>query len=276
MQKPYISVIIPLYNKELIVERSIKSVLNQSFKDFELIIVDDGSTDGSVSIVESIHDDRIRLFKQENGGPSKARNTGVKMAKGDWVLFLDADDELLLDALETFLTLINKFPNFDIYNCGRYVQKGREKHYLHLWKDECVTNNFKAWYFNRISPGTGATLFRKAFILSYPYDESLRRYEDGELLFRILKKAKIYTSSKITEIHNVDFSEASHARRNICDDFIGHLYFHGLSFWGRMCMYKLYLENRDLYPEQMRRLYPLWRFRYDLLLINKLANALLR
>lgn len=89
-----ISVVIPLYNKEPIIKKTLNSVLSQDYSDFEVVVVDDGSTDNSVAIVESIAGPRIRLIKQENGGPSKARNTGVKNAKGDWIVFLDADDEL--------------------------------------------------------------------------------------------------------------------------------------------------------------------------------------
>ena len=87
-----ISVVIPLYNKETSIAQSLKSVLSQEYDDFEVVIVDDGSTDGSVGVVGAINDSRIRLIKQKNGGPSKARNTGVKNAKGEWILFLDADD----------------------------------------------------------------------------------------------------------------------------------------------------------------------------------------
>ena len=90
-----ISVIIPLYNKEPIIERSLQSVLSQDYDDFEVVVVNDGSTDRSADIVRSINDPRIRLIEQENGGPSKARNTGTKNARGEWILFLDADDELL-------------------------------------------------------------------------------------------------------------------------------------------------------------------------------------
>ena len=83
--KPEISVIIPLYNKENIINQCVDSILSQSFENFELIIVNDGSTDNSLEIVKSIHDDRIRIIEQKNGGPSKARNTGVKKANGDWI-----------------------------------------------------------------------------------------------------------------------------------------------------------------------------------------------
>ena len=97
-----ISVIIPLYNKEPIIERSLQSVLSQDYDDFEVVVVNDGSTDRSADIVRSINDPRIRLIEQENGGPSKARNTGTKNARGEWILFLDADDELLPGALNYF------------------------------------------------------------------------------------------------------------------------------------------------------------------------------
>ena len=83
-----ISVVIPLYNKEASIAQSLKSVLSQEHDDFEVVIVDDGSTDGSVGVVGAINDSRIQLIKQKNGGPSKARNTGVKNAKGSGYCFL--------------------------------------------------------------------------------------------------------------------------------------------------------------------------------------------
>ena len=104
-----ISVIIPLYNKEPIIERSLQSVLSQDYDDFEVVVVNDGSTDRSADIVRSINDPRIRLIEQENGGPSKARNTGTKSARGEWILFLDADDELLPGALNYFSENYNGF-----------------------------------------------------------------------------------------------------------------------------------------------------------------------
>ena len=102
-----ISVVIPLYNKEPIIEKSIRSVLSQDYDDFEVVVVNDGSTDRSAEIVKNIDDSRVCLIEQENGGPSKARNTGVRNAKGEWIVFLDADDEFLPGALNYFSALIN-------------------------------------------------------------------------------------------------------------------------------------------------------------------------
>lgn len=107
----YFSVVIPLYNKENHIHRAISSVLNQTVQDFELIIVDDGSTDGSFDAANAIQDPRIRILRQENRGVSAARNRGILQAKHDWVAFLDADDEWLPDYLETMISLHFQFPS---------------------------------------------------------------------------------------------------------------------------------------------------------------------
>lgn len=98
---PKVSIIMPLYNKEIYVRNAIESVLCQTFSDFELIIVDDGSTDNSFNIVQDYtkKDNRIVLIKKENGGVSEARNVGLSHAKGEWIQFLDADDQIDLNYL---------------------------------------------------------------------------------------------------------------------------------------------------------------------------------
>ena len=88
-----ISVVIPLYNKEKQIKRTIQSVLTQTFQDFEIVIVNDGSTDNSTIEVEKIKDSRIRLIHQENAGVSAARNKGIEEAKYELIALLDADDE---------------------------------------------------------------------------------------------------------------------------------------------------------------------------------------
>ncbi|MCK9209159.1 MAG: glycosyltransferase [Salinivirgaceae bacterium] len=113
----FFSVVIPLYNKEKSIKKTIESVLNQSFKDLEVIIVNDASTDNSLKVVESIKDDRIRVITKENGGVSDARNRGILEAKGDYIAFLDADDFWDTKYLLIMNKLINDFNDAFIFSC---------------------------------------------------------------------------------------------------------------------------------------------------------------
>lgn len=119
-KKPYFSVVIPLYNKASHVVRSIRSVLGQTFSDFELIIVDDASTDNSVEEAKKFNDRRIRILHRNEPGPGgyAARNLGIKVANSDWVAFLDADDEWFSDHLERVRELIIQYPEVNIIGCG--------------------------------------------------------------------------------------------------------------------------------------------------------------
>lgn len=101
------SVVIPLYNKENYIFRAVESVLSQSFTDFELIIVDDGSVDNSLDVVRSVSDSRIRIIKQANQGVSSARNKGMSEARYDWVAFLDGDDAWASNHLNELKKVIN-------------------------------------------------------------------------------------------------------------------------------------------------------------------------
>ena len=112
---PLISVVIPLYNKEAHIQRTINSVLAQTISDFEIVVIDDGSTDKSADAVKSFKDPRIRLIHQQNSGVSAARNRGIHEAKADLIAFLDADDEWTPSYLETILRLEEKYPEAGIY-----------------------------------------------------------------------------------------------------------------------------------------------------------------
>ena len=105
-----LSIIIPLYNKRNSLRNCIQSVLNQTYKNFELIIVDDGSTDGSEEVVKEFSDDRIRFERKKNGGVSSARNRGVQLARNPWIAFLDADDIWAEWHLETIVHLFESEP----------------------------------------------------------------------------------------------------------------------------------------------------------------------
>lgn len=113
-----ISVVIPLYNKERSIISTLQTILKQTFQDFEIIIVNDGSTDHSVQEVKKITDHRIRLIHQVNAGVSTARNRGIETAKGEYIAFLDADDEWKPDYLETQYQLAKKYPECNVFACN--------------------------------------------------------------------------------------------------------------------------------------------------------------
>lgn len=270
--KPFISVVIPLYNKEKSIAQSLKSVLDQTYTNFEIVVVDDGSTDKSVEVVKNIGDDRIQLLCQPNAGPSKARNTGVKNSKGDWIVFLDADDELLPEALSIFTEIIVEHQDVDIIDCNRYVRRGEDERLGFHPLEGYVKNPFKECYYGLVSPGEGRAAFRKTLLLKHPYNERIRRFEDAELIIRLLSDAKVYSSRKAAMIVNCDFSAASHPRKDVMEDYFAYLDFSKGGFWRKMCVYRTFLEERELYPEFGKAHYAKMYKRYDWLLVYKLLN----
>jgi len=121
------SVIIPTFNRAHLITKAIECVLNQTFSDFELIIVDDGSSDNTREVIEQIRDCRIHYISQQNQGWANARNTGVQRARGQYVTFLDSDDEVTSDWLEKFSQEFKK-PNVGIAWCGAKVITSDGKH----------------------------------------------------------------------------------------------------------------------------------------------------
>jgi glycosyltransferase involved in cell wall biosynthesis len=118
--RPCFSVVIPLYNKSPHVARSVGSVLNQTFGDFELIVVNDASTDGSAKELHLFNDPRIRVLQREKPGPGgyAARNLGIENARSEWVAFLDADDKWHPHHLACYHDLIRQFPDAKVLGCG--------------------------------------------------------------------------------------------------------------------------------------------------------------
>lgn len=108
MKKIKFSIIVPIYNIELYVDKCINSILNQTYSNFEIIAVNDGSTDNSIKVLESINDSRLSIFTKINGGLSSARNYGLKKATGDYIWFLDGDDYIENNSLEILEKIISK------------------------------------------------------------------------------------------------------------------------------------------------------------------------
>lgn len=253
MKSPLISIIIPLYNKQNRILKSLNSVLDQDFDNYEIVIVDDGSTDNSVQIVESISDNRLRIFRKENGGPSSARNYGVQKSQGKWVLFLDADDTLERGALKQVEKDIRKHGFADVFCYSEYMQKGEEKHIFpedHI--KGYVVFPFIKWFLGQIYPGPGRMVVRKKCLHKEPFREDLRRWEDGECIFRLMRKYRFYANPTPLFAYCQDSTEASKPRKNPKEDFICNMQPKGKSFFEQLCMYKLYKnEARYLYTNDI-------------------------
>ncbi|MCL9808514.1 glycosyltransferase family 2 protein [Flavobacterium luminosum] len=139
---PFFSVIIPLYNKEKFIRKTLTNVLKQSFQNFEIIVVNDGSTDNSLLEVEPLKDPRIKIFNQENKGAASARNFGVEAATGEVIAFLDADDLWLENHLEELYNLYNDFPDCGLY-CSRYLIQLSEKNIFQPSFSYAIANQFR-------------------------------------------------------------------------------------------------------------------------------------
>ncbi len=118
-----ISIVVPIYNAEKYLDRCIQSILNQSYKDLEIILIDDGSTDSSNKICNNYQkrDNRIKFISQKNEGVSAARNRGISEATGEFIGFVDSDDYIQPNMYETLYGLINKY-NCDISICGYFIE----------------------------------------------------------------------------------------------------------------------------------------------------------
>ncbi|MBO1895828.1 glycosyltransferase family 2 protein [Shewanella sp. BF02_Schw] len=127
MTNPRFSVVIPLYNKEDHIITSVQSVLSQSFDDFEILVVDDGSIDNSIAKLGDITDPRLIVFSKCNGGVSSARNYGIKHAKGQYIAFLDADDEYEVNFLQEIALLFEGFPQADAGASAYFRCRGNQK-----------------------------------------------------------------------------------------------------------------------------------------------------
>lgn len=192
-----ISVIIPLYNKAHTIVNTLKTVLNQSYKDFEVIIVNDGSTDNGVDVInQNFNDSRIKIINQSNAGVSAARNRGVKEAKGDWIAFLDADDEWLPEYLNTLISTLDNYPNAEIIGCSSYYKdyisgKVSANALIDRYYGKCVRIN----YFMNPDKMThiGATIILKSVFLQVNgFDTHLINNEDLLLLGLIAMHGNFY------------------------------------------------------------------------------------
>lgn len=187
--KPLISIIIPTYNRENTIERAIRSASIQTYPNLEIIIVDDASTDNTKDKVKQIKDKRIvYLSHKTNKGASTARNTGIKKARGEYIAFLDSDDQWLAQKLEKQIAVLKRNPDCSVSYCRYYIVKGKKKK-LSVWPEikkyqgrinkQLLIGNFIT---------TSSTLLKKKILeKSGLFDEKLPAYQDWEFFLRVSK-----------------------------------------------------------------------------------------
>ena len=236
MDKILFSVIIPLYNKEKYIKRAIDSVLNQTYKNFEIIVVNDGSTDNSLSVVKNIKDKRIKIFdRKRNMGPHFARNCGIKNAKGKYIAFLDADDAYKTFFLMTIVNLMHKYQGIKIYATSFkrvYKYASSERSFYGKNKD-CVINDFiKEVVKNKnFTMQLSSMVIEKKLLMDTGLFYSPKRYknidittEDTDLFIRLsMNYDKMAYSNKICSVYyrttNSSISRTV-SKKQYCFDFV--------------------------------------------------------
>lgn len=202
------SVIVPLYNKAPYVRKALHSILDQTFRDFELIVVDDGSTDNSFEVAEQALKNsyaQYQLIHQENSGVSTSRNNGVAKSCGDFICFLDADDWWECNFLERMDWLINEYPDAGIYGTNyATVKNGIIRQGLTLQATGYM-NFFQAYRRNRM-PLTSISVCipRPVFFSESGFKPSLKLGEDFDLWVRIALKHKVAFINEVLAYYNQD------------------------------------------------------------------------
>lgn len=218
---PQFSVIIPLFNKEKFIAKTIESLLLQTFDDFEILIINDGSTDKSEEKVKEFKDSRIRYFYKENKGVSAARNFGIENAVGNFVAFLDSDDYWFPHFLEEINTIISDFSSYSIFSCAIELQncsRNYPANYSVSKKSDIeILDYFKASLLQSILSGSSAVIKKDVFKTIGNFDTSLKTDEDTALWIKIGLKYPIVFSWKVGARYNYDPNGLSKNWKNIAE-----------------------------------------------------------
>ena len=198
---PSVSVIIPTFNRASWIAGAIDSVLEQTFKNFELLVIDDGSADNTTEIVAS-YEDQLKYFYQPNKGPSAARNSGIKKAEADLVTFLDSDDRWHKEKLETQVDLMAQNPNVKIcYTDEIWIRNNKRVN------PKKIHQKYSGWIYQQclplciISPSS-VMIHREVFEKVGLFDENLLVCEDYDLWLRISQQYPITFIDKSLIIKN--------------------------------------------------------------------------
>lgn len=186
---PFFSVIIPLFNKENFIEATLNSVLNQTFIDFEIVIVDDGSTDKGAVILKKFTDSRISYYYKDNGGVSTARNLGLKIANAEYITFLDADDYWYPEFLTEMFKNIQLFPRHKVFSAAIEIATSKKvfaaRYSVEKISDRQIVNYFEASINETVICTSCAVFNKNVFNHVGNFDEEIKSGQDTDMWIRI-------------------------------------------------------------------------------------------
>jgi glycosyltransferase involved in cell wall biosynthesis len=224
------SVVIPLYNKAAYISRAVQSVLKQSFRDFEIIVVDDGSIDGGDKIVEAINDSRIRLFRQQNAGVSAARNRGILQAKAELVAFLDADDEWKEDCLANYEYLTRQYPSCGLYGQS-YLKIDRRNlasipislRYMTINWEGILDNYLQLTCIEPPFNSSSVCIPKSVFENIGGFPIGIKRAEDLSVFFKIAMEYPIAYKHTLSSLYYFEIADSTTNRKEIPDLYLEKL-----------------------------------------------------
>lgn len=194
---PKVSVTIPTYNRASLVEEAIRCVLDQTFDDLEIIVVDDGSTDNTRSVVEKYTEKGVKYCYKENGGCASARNFGLAQCSGQYIAFLDSDDLWPEDFIEIMLNRLEENPQYGCIYCSvvKMSPDGSQKN--SYGPDTCKSGLITQELFKRSFIWLQTTLFRKDALDKFVFDDSLRNGADTDAILRLSTRIKFLYEPQI-------------------------------------------------------------------------------
>lgn len=210
----FFSIITPLYNKENHIKKTLEKAFSQTFTDFELIVVDDGSTDNSEAIVKSFSDSRLTYIKQGNAGVSAARNKGIQNASGKIIAFLDADDEWEENHLQSLFDLHKSNPTAGLLTSRYIIRIGNGKLIYPSFEGVpdnykgIVTDSFASSLTYRLAVTSAVAVPREVFDTTGTFNTEVTHPEDTELWIKIALKFPVAITDTATMLYNFDLPES--------------------------------------------------------------------
>jgi glycosyltransferase involved in cell wall biosynthesis len=242
---PFFTLVIPTYNRADFLPKTINSLLAQTFTDFEIIVVDDGSTDNTAEVLQGIQDTRVHYQPKKNEERAVARNTGANSARGKYINFFDSDDIAYPNHLQTAYDTIQKLQNPEFFHLG-YDIKTPEGEVIKIVNNLPETLNHKLIFGNTLS--CNGVFIRREIALQYPFtpDRALSASEDYELWLRLSSRYTLYHNNTITS------SVINHEMRSVLTVNLEKLS-------SRMRLLESYLQKDSVFLEKYGRYLPTFK-----------------